>query len=271
MKRLLIYILLSAAALFAPAPDAAAQHTLGVNFGIGSGSGGRFYPKQEMRTTWGLCSGGVSWRYYGPQRVINGFGLDLEWLQQAYSYAPYASLAEEGEELEWYTRKINSMVLPVVWQPHVYMFRHRLRLYGEAAATFFYNMSSTYENEIAREQGVEPWKGTYEHKIARDNRFAYGLAFGGGLAFLFGQWELNFRVRYYFGFGDILRNRNKYADNADDGPENPFWNTPLRSPLDNLNISVGVAFRFNKEGFREWTAPRRKRDKQMKSFNYKLD
>ena len=44
------------------------------------------------------------------------------------------------------------------------------------------------------------------------------------------------------------RNRNKYADNGIDGSENPFWTTPMRSPLDNLTISVGLSYRFNKEG-----------------------
>ncbi|MDE5963452.1 MAG: PorT family protein, partial [Alistipes sp.] len=153
------------------------------------------------------------------------------------------------------------------WQPHVYLFTHRMRVYLEAAATFSYNLSSTYENEQARADGLPDWKGTYTFTTPRDNRFGYGLAGGGGIAILIKQFELNFRVRYYFGYSDIVRNRNKYADNATDGPENPFAATPLRSPLDNLNISIGLSYRFNKEGFQTWK-PRPKREKNKEVFKY---
>lgn len=117
---------------------------------------------------------------------------------------------------------------------HFYMLRNHVRIYLEAAATFSYNISSTYENEQARANGSAGWKGDYPFKLARDNRWGYGLAGGGGIAFLIRRFELNFRVRYSFGYSDIVRNRNKYYDNNSDGAENPFWATPLRSPLDNL-------------------------------------
>lgn len=65
-----------------------------------------------------------------------------------------------------------------------------------------------------------------------------------------------------------MRNRNKYADNTTDGAENPFWATPLRSPMDNLNISIGLSYRFNKEGFDSWNTPRRKREKAGVEFSY---
>lgn len=160
-------------------------------------------------------------------------------------------------------------MLPVVWQPHFYMLRNRLRVYLEAAATFSYNFTSSYENEWARERGADDWRGSYRFHTARDNRWGYGLAGGGGVAVLIRRFELNFRVRYYFGFSDIVRNRTRYADNATDGSENPFWATPLRSPLDDLHISVGLSYRFNKEGFRAWK-PRPKREKNREVFKYGL-
>lgn len=144
-----------------------------------------------------------------------------------------------------------------------------MRVYLEAAATFSYTFSSRYENEQAREQGDPAWSGDYAYKLPRDNRWGYGLAGGGGVAFLIGRYELNFRVRYYFGYSDVLRNRNKYADNAIDGPENPFASTPMRSPLDNMMISVGLNYRFNKEGFETWK-PRPKRTKNREVFKYGL-
>lgn len=245
---------------------ASGQHTLGFTVGYGM-SNGRFQPPQEMKAIWGRYSAGVSWRYYGSQRAVGGFGVDLEFLQQGFSYATNASRVDDLADYLYYTRKINSLVLPVVWQPHVYLFNHRMRVYFEAAATFSYNLSSTYENEQAHAAGAPDWKGPYSFTTARDNRFGYGLAGGGGIAFLIRQFELNFRVRYYFGYSDIVRNRNKYADNATDGSENPFYATPLRSPLDNLNISIGVSYRFNKEGFETWK-PRPKREKNKEVFKY---
>ena len=267
MKRRIISAFLLLVALTA-GREAAAQHTLGFTAGYGMGNR-RFQPEQETKAMWGMYSGGLSWRYYGRQRVVGGFGIDLEFLQQGFSFATNASLVEDPSEYIYYRRKINSVVLPIVWQPHVYMFRRRVRLYLEAAATFSYNFSSTYENEAARENGRPDWEGDYAFKLARDNRWGYGLAGGGGLAFLIRRFELNFRVRYYFGYSDIVRNRNRYADNANDGSENPFYATPLRSPLDNLNISVGLSYRFNREGFESWK-PRPKRSKNQEVFKYGL-
>ncbi|MFR9249972.1 MAG: outer membrane beta-barrel protein [Alistipes shahii] len=198
-----------------------------------------------------------------------GFGIDLEFQQQGFSFATNASQVEEKKDYLYYTRHVNSVVLPIVWQPHFYMLRNHVRIYLEAAATFSYNISSTYENEQARANGSAGWKGDYPFKLARDNRWGYGLAGGGGIAFLIRRFELNFRVRYSFGYSDIVRNRNKYYDNNSDGAENPFWATPLRSPLDNLMISVGLNYRFNKQGFEAWK-PRPKKEKNREVFKFGL-
>lgn len=249
---------------------ASAQHTIGVTAGYGMGSS-RLYPKQETRGVWGLYSAGVQWRYYGTQRIVGGFGLDLEFLQRGFSYAPYASSTENKADYRWYTRKVNSILLPVVWQPHVYVAHNRLRIFLEASAYFSYNISSTYVNEVARDAGKTDWEGKYTFVTARDNRWGYGLAGGGGIAVLVGQFEISVRARYYFGYSDIVRNRNKYAGNAGDSSANPFASTPIRSPLDNLNISVGLSYRFNREGFNEWKVRRPQRPKNDQRFNYKLD
>ena len=172
--------LLLLVALFAASHAATAQHTLGFMAGYGMANG-RFDPKMETRAQWGIYTGGLSWRYYGTQRFVGGFGIDLEFIQQGFSFAPNAALVEEEKDYQWYTRRINSIMLPVVWQPHVYLLRNRVRVYLEAAATFSYNISSTYENEYARDRGEEPWKGDYDFKLPRDNRWGYGLAGGGGI------------------------------------------------------------------------------------------
>lgn len=247
---------------------ARAQHTLGLYGGYGMGTS-RLYPNQETRTTWGLYTAGLSWRHYGLQRYVGGFGIDLEFIQHAFSYAPYASITEEDEEMLYYSRRLNSITVPIVWQPHIYI-KQRVRIFLEAAATFSYRFGGSYQNEIAREYDrAEDWEGDYPYKTARDNRWGYGLAGGGGVSVLIRQFELTARVRYYFGLGDLLRNRNRYADNTTDGSENPFWATPLRSPLDNLTITIGLSYRFNKGGFDVWNLPRKKkREKSGTDFNY---
>ena len=121
-----------------------AQHTLGFIAGYGMGSG-RFDPKQETRAIWGLYSGGLTWRYYGQQRYVGGFGVDLEFQQQAFSFATNYSQVDEKDPANYlyYTRRINSVVMPVVWQPHFYLLKNHVRVYLEASAKFFYNFSST--------------------------------------------------------------------------------------------------------------------------------
>ena len=70
---------------------AAAQHTLGVTGGYGYGNA-RFYPDQETRAVWGCYTAGVTWRYYGPQRFVGGFGIDFEYLQRGFSFLQNLSL-----------------------------------------------------------------------------------------------------------------------------------------------------------------------------------
>ncbi|MDE6778357.1 MAG: outer membrane beta-barrel protein [Alistipes sp.] len=269
MTRVLKTIAAAAIMILAAATAARAQHTVGFTLSYGMGSS-RLYPAQETRGVWGLYGGGVAWRYYTSQRFVGGFGLDLEFQQKAFSFVPNPSRYEDEADYEYYTRHVNSVVLPIVWQPHFYI-RRRVRVYFEAAATFNYNISSTYVNEYAKSLGSTDYEGKYEFKTVRDNRWGYGLAGGGGIAVLFGQFELNMRVRYYFGYSDIVKNRNKYYDNGLDGAENPFYYTPVRSPLDNLMISVGMNFRIGRAGFTEWDVKRRKRDKRSETFNYRLD
>lgn len=261
MKRILILLtILSGAALFGARP-AAAQHTVGFTFGSGMGTG-RFEPQQETRPVWGIFTGGLSWRYYTAQRVVGCIGADLEFLQRAFSMATNASRVDDPKDYLYYTRRVNSIVLPIVWQPHAYLARRRLRLYGEAGVTFSYNLSSEWEREYFVDGRVETEKGDYTMRTVRDNRWGYGLVGGGGAAVLVGRFEINLRARYYFGYSDILRNRNKYSGTIDG-----FTATPLRSPLDNLTVSVGLNYRLGKEGFEAWK-PRRKREKNREVFEF---
>lgn len=275
MKRFFTITTLALAALVCFIGRAEAQHVVAVTTGAGMATS-RIYPAQETRPIWGTWQAGVSWRYYSLPRFVGGVGIDLDWMQRGFSYAPYASIYEDKKDYKYYRRNVNTLMVPIVWQPHFYMFKNHLRIYLEAAVTFSYNFASSFENHerytfgSQMSSGVEVIKGKYHMRTERDNRFGYGLAGGGGLDLLFNQIEVGVRVRYDFGFSDILKNRNKYYDNKLDQElypgENPFWYTPLRSPLDNLTISLRVGFRFNKAGFDEWFYKPTKKNKEVIKF-----
>lgn len=270
MKR--YYIIITFALLASLLPHTLrAQHTFGVMGGYGSGSEA-IYPIVEGRSIYGLPTGGVTWRTYSAERFLGCVGVDLLYMQRGFSYSPYASSALEGEDLYYYTRKINTLMLPIVWQPCLYLAEHRIRVFFEAAVTFNYDLSSTYDNDYQRQKDsaaddAEGYGGEYEYMTARDNRLGYGLMGGGGLAYLTGKLEFNVRLRYYYGLSDILRNRTKYYNNNTDGTENPFILTSIRSPLMNMNINFGVNYHFGPEGFDSWNVKRIK-VKMQRDFNY---
>ena len=251
---------------------ATAQHTLTLTGGTGA-SYARFYPTEVTKPILGCESFGLSWRFYSPKpRFVGAVGLDLDYVQRGFAFAyydrPETVTDDYGNQkiihhYEYYTRRINSLMLPFVWQPHVYAARNHLRLFAEAAIVFSYNISSTYEYQNNRYPG-----GKYEWKIPRDNRFGYGLSGGAGFAVLFGQVEIGAKAKYDFGYSDILKNRNKYYSNDTDGNENPFGYQPLRSPIDNLTVLLTVGWRFDARGFDEWFTVRPKRERSLDSFNF---
>ena len=272
IKILTLAFLLSMAISF----ESSAQHTLAVTGGTGFATA-RPYPAQEMKPIWGTYQAGISWRYYSMPRFIACFGIDVELLQRGFSFAPYPYLYENKKDYKYYTRTVNSIMVPIVWQPHAYLFKKHLRVYLEAAPTFSFNFSSKFHNDEKYSIKIDgsipaPISGKYEFRPERDNRFSYGLRGGAGFDLIFGQFEFGVRAMYDFGYSDILRNRNKYYDNLLDSElkpgENPFYYTPLRSPLDNLTLSVKLGFRIGKEGFQEWYWKKPAFPKNKEVFKY---
>jgi hypothetical protein len=246
---------------------AAAQHTLTLTGGTGV-STARFYPTEMTKWLWGSETAGISWRYYSDKpRFVGAVGIDLEYLERGfktgYAYTVEYVNEKEVRHYKFYTRNVNSIMMPIVWQPHVYAANNRLRIFIEAAFVLSFNVSSDYSYQDDRYPA-----GKYEWKVPRDNRFGYGLSGGAGFAVLLGQVELGLKAKYNFGYSDILKNRNKYYSNTTDGRENPFYYTPLRSPMDNINVMLTVGWRFNKRGFDSWYVVRPKKEKRLESFNF---
>ena len=278
MKRFVKILTLAVVLSVALIAKSSAQHTIAVTGGTGFATS-RLYPAQETRAIWGTYQAGFSWRYYSMPRFVACFGIDVELLQRGFSYALYPYLYENKKDYKYYTRKLNSIVVPIVWQPHVYLFKKHLRVYLEAAPTFSFNFASKFHiEELNVPSGYQPLdkpvSGKYEFRPERDNRFSFGLRGGGGFDLIFGQIEFGVRAMYDFGYSDILRNRNKYYDNmldwANKPGENPFYLTPLRSPLDNLTLSVKLGFRIGKAGFQEWEWKRPAFPKNKEVFKYTL-
>ncbi len=268
MKRLLIIALLLATSL-----SLRAQSTVGVSYGIGSGSV-RAYPSIESKSIYGLSSFSLSWRNYTDALFLGCVGVDLEYMERGFAYAPYTSSNNtdgdnSAKDLLYYYRYVNSVMVPIVWQPYVYMFDNHARVFAEAAVTFSYNLSSTYKNELEHSYGTEIWEGEYELRDERDNRWGYGLAFGGGIAYLVGRFELQASARYYFSYSDLMKNRTLYYSNtSDNSAENPFSITLMRSPIDNLNIKVGVSYRLTRDDYAAWYTKRIKSSGLRDGFGY---
>ncbi len=224
--RILLKIVLTVLIVMSVVP-AEAQHYIGVRGGYGGGMG-RFEPKREMGLLWGMNSGGISWKYYSPEKYVGAVEVDLEMIGQGYKY----DLFKDSDSS--YQRTINSVNLPIFWQPHFYLFRRVMRVFLNLGVTFSYNFDSYYKY-VSKQNGVYE-EGKYEMDLIRDNRWSYGLVGGFGMSFLFGRFEALFEGRYYFGYSDILRNVTKYPGNPD------------RSPIDKINVSMGLYYRLNKEG-----------------------
>jgi hypothetical protein len=180
-----------------------------------------------------LIAAGVSWKYYSPEKAVGGIAADVLYMQQGFKrMMAYPSIP--GDTTTSYSRTVNSIMVPIFWQPHAYLFRQRLTLFANLGMTLSYNISSTYKWSSEISGTLET--GNYTMKLTRDNRFGYGLCGGAGASWAFGRVEIFGEWRYYIGYADILRNRNKYEQN------------PLRSPLDNMQVTFGVFVRLGKGG-----------------------
>ncbi len=231
-----------------------AQHYVGVKGGWG-GATGRFYPKYKMATSttghsidteigWGKSTFGIMWKYYGPQQVLGGVGAELEFQQRGYSFV-YDGIRGKDTDFRVETRRVNSITLPIIWQPHLYFAKRRVRVFINAGLTLSYNLDgggNTFTEEVWEDGAMVSSVTTpYVMQTARDNRWNYGWLGGFGVGVLVGRMEIFAEGRYYYGMADILRTKTKYIFNEMGS---------IRSELDNVYITVGVYFRLGKGGIK---------------------
>jgi hypothetical protein len=216
---------------------ASAQHYVGLTGGYGAAQG-RFYPAEETSMTWGKMSGGVAWKYYSPQQVVGGVGAELLYMARGYRI-------DRGNMST--IRTVNSITMPLIWQPHLYFARRHLRVFVNAAFTFTYNLGVgdtvtelsrvIVDGKVVSQSSIVT---PYKMIAPRDGRWNYGIMGGAGFGVLFGRWEVAAEARYYYGMSDILRTQTRY-----------MFNDYIRSELDNLSINLSVYFRLGKGGITE--------------------
>lgn len=235
-----------------------AQHYIGVRGGYG-GAMGRLhltYGKADGTMMWNKYTGSLVWKYYSEQQVVGGVSAELEYQMRGYRIYNFGDIVSDTTRYTAKMRTVRSVTLPLIWQPHLYFAKQRLRLFVNAGFTLSYNLGinetytvTRYGFDAVGNRMIESTTSEYKMDTARDNRWNYGICFGGGLGVLFGRWEVAAEARYYYGMSDILRTVTKYQFNQE---------RSIRSELDNLYFTVGVFFRLGKGGIKEPPLGRRK-------------
>ncbi|MFQ8804543.1 MAG: outer membrane beta-barrel protein [Alistipes indistinctus] len=101
-----------------------------------------FKPAKETGYEWGLYSGGLSYKFYSDTKYVGAIEIDLMFTQKGFNY----DLAFESDES--YHRRINAIELPLIWQPHFYLFQRHARFFINLGIQVSYNLSSDLQPGI---------------------------------------------------------------------------------------------------------------------------
>lgn len=216
-------------------------HYIGVRAGAGAASV-RFYPQKE--TAWMLPNPtfGVVYKYLGGDRFVGGIEVDANYVEKGYKY-----LLKTDSDTSFH-RKVTAIEIPFMWQPHVWMFKNRARFFINAGPYLSYILKSGDEKMVSKKKGVLE---VYDYKLdkLRDNRFEYGLSMGAGYGVTIARRvEVLAEFRYVLGFSDMVKNPNKY----------PLSNIQ-ESPMDQMNVTIGVHYLFNRKNLEPRVRPIKER------------
>ncbi len=253
--RYLRYIIALIAVWFASGvTPSQAQHYVGVRAGYGNANI-RAYPKYVTSPVWDKYTGGISWKWFSEVQVFGGIGVDVEFQQRGFK----RYYGNKTDSTLFYRRSVNSIVMPFYWQPHLYFFKRKVRVYLTAGLNLQCNIGKSTV-EYGTDRGGVTSTEPYEYDKLRDRRFGYGLTAGGGFGVLIGRFEICVDARYNYGFSDLLTTRGKYSAN------------PVRTELDNLFINFGVYVRLGKGGIKapplNLNDPARKAARQADRHNF---
>lgn len=200
------------------------DHYIGIRGGYAMGNA-RFEPTRQTEMKMGLVVGGIVYKFDVPkQKYVGCIEVDINWSQMGYRAFRYFD-SDEVYERTW-----NTIEIPILWQPYLPLSKGGTRFYLSAGPFVSYSFKSEFR-EFYKSTGETISKGTYEYDPTRDNRWGYGVTFGGGMLFAIRRFSITAEFRYTIGLSDILKGVTKYEGN------------PFRSPVDQMNITVGVNYK----------------------------
>jgi hypothetical protein len=164
--------------------ESAAQHFIGIREGV-STSRVSFNPMRRDSSTFQALNVGLVYKHY----IAKWTGLQLG-----------VNYAEKGYTLEDTTRRFRIVEFPFLSQFHYEIWR--FRVLANAGVYASYQLSA---EEFYKENDEDVRRG-YTFK-GRDNRFEYGMHFGGGLAFMLHPIEIQFEAGYQYGLSYMLKPR----------------------------------------------------------------
>lgn len=202
------------------------DHYLGVRGGYGIGNT-RQEPVRQTQSMMGLIVLGVSYKFDVPsQKYVGAIEADINFSQKGYIIHPYY----DSEDVK--SRKYNTIEIPILWQPYLPLGKSGSRFYLSLGPHFSYAFNSTFR-DYNTTTGKTDQEGKYEYETGRDNRFEYGITFGGGFLIAARKFRISLEYRYNISLSDTFKSVTKY-------PENPF-----RSPVDQMNISLGLSYKIH--------------------------
>lgn len=201
------------------------EHIVGIRGGYGFGNA-RFEPQRSTEMVGGLLNFGVSYKFNVPkQKYVGTIEADLSYMEKGFAYETF------NESGVIYSRRYSVIELPILWQPYLPLSKNGSRFFISAGPFVSYALSGSYKI-YNKTDGTEIEKGPYVYDILRDNSWEYGITAGAGFIVAIKRFLISAEFRYNITLSDVLKGVTKY-------PENPF-----RSPVDQMNISLGLHFKL---------------------------
>lgn len=205
------------------------DHLFGVRGGYGFGNMRREPARENKTLPSGLLNFGISYRLDVPeQKYVGTIEVDLQYMEKGFAY----SVSFESDEI--YSRRYAVIELPILWQPYFPLGKGESRIFLNAGPYLSYTIGQGVERMYNHKTGETIYEREYLYDPLRDNRVEYGVVVGGGINVGIKRFSVALDFRYNIALSDVLVGVAK-------NPNNPF-----RSPVDQMNLSLGLQYRFIK-------------------------
>lgn len=203
-------------------------------FGLRGGYGGGFMrrePTVESVSIFGCLNLGASYKLdILAQKYVGCIEFDLQYMEKSFSYL----IRFDRDEV--YERRYSVVELPILWQPYFPLSGRggrptESRIFLNAGPYLAYALES-WERVYNKQTGAVLREGRYAYDPLRDNRVEYGVVVGGGFVVGVGRFGIAMDFRYNIMLSDVLKGVHNYSGN------------PFRSPVDQMNLSLGVQYRI---------------------------